>query len=154
MSQEAEPLLGGIAAVPALLILTLVPSVPGIVVGGLVALPIVLTILWEGLAATVSGLGAVGSVKDGGFQALAGAVPASATSMAQLDERLTRLTQIRDWLRDDRLQAMVDDVIGQQVRASERRQVRYSVMIGIASLVAGWLLSAVSPISMAGILHR
>jgi hypothetical protein len=151
---EAEPLFGGIAAVPALLILTLVPSVPGVVVGGLVALPIVLTIVWEGLAMTLSGLGAVQGVESRATPALAGTPTASTASLAQLDERLVRLTQIRDWLRDDRLQGMVDDVIGQQVRASERRQVWYSVAIGIASLVAGWLLSAISPISIGGFLHR
>jgi hypothetical protein len=154
MSQEAEPLFGGIAAVPALLILTLMPSAPGIVVGGLIALPIVLTIIWEWLDFTLSSLSAVGGVNASATGAFSGAATPSGASLEQLDERLARLTQIRDWLRDDRLQSMVDDVIGQQVRASERRQVKYSVVIGIASLVAGWLLSAVSPISLAGLLHR
>jgi hypothetical protein len=39
-------------------------------------------------------------------------------------------------------------------RAEECRQATYSVVIGIASLVAGWLLSAVSPISIASLLQR
>jgi hypothetical protein len=52
---------------------------------------------------------------------------------------------MRDWLRDDTLRAMVDDVIGRQVRASERRQVAYSAVVGVVSLIAGWLLSGVSP---------
>jgi len=38
-------------------------------------------------------------------------------------------------------------VIGKQVAKSERRQVTYSVAVGALSLLAGWLLSAISPIS-------
>jgi hypothetical protein len=46
-----------------------------------------------------------------------------------------------------KLKSMIDDAIGKQVARSERRQVAYSVIIGVLSLAAGWLLSAISPLS-------
>lgn len=146
VSRLAEPLLVGFAAVPALLVLIHTDTAPAILIGGLVALPIVLSAVWEALAATISGLGAVGGV--------AASTIAGQSSLAHLDERLTRLTQMRDWLRDDTLRAMVDDVIGRQVRASERRQVAYSAVVGVVSLIAGWLLSGISPIFVASFFHR
>jgi hypothetical protein len=150
LSSLAAPLLGGIAAVPALLVLALAPSAPGRLIGVLVAVPLLLTAILAALDATIRGLSAVGGVAV----ASTVAVPAAPASLTHLDERLTRLTQMRDWLRDDTLRAMVDDVIGQQVRASERRQATYSAVVGVVSLVAGWLLSAISPISMASFFHR
>jgi hypothetical protein len=150
LSSLAAPLLGGLITVPALLVLTLTPVAPGLLIGSLVALPIVVTALWVALDTTISGLRAVGAVNTPSIVA----VPAQASSLGHLDERLTRLTQMRDWLRDDSLRAMVDEAIGQQVRASERRQVAYSAVVGIVSLVAGWMLSAVSPISVATLFHR
>jgi hypothetical protein len=76
-----------------------------------------------------------------------GSRPVSPAELAQLDGRIAQLQQIRVWLKDDKLKAMIDDVIGKQVAKSERRQVGYSVAIGALSLLAGWLLSAISPIS-------
>jgi hypothetical protein len=62
--------------------------------------------------------------------------------VAQLDERIGRLTQVRDWVADDaELAHLIDATIGQQVRASERRQARLSVVLTIVSLIAGWLIS-------------
>jgi hypothetical protein len=61
---------------------------------------------------------------------------------------------MRDWLRDDTLRVMVSDVVGQQVRASERRQIAYSAVVGVVSLIAGWLLSAISSILMVSFLHH
>jgi hypothetical protein len=60
VSSLAEPLLVGFAAVPALLVLTHTETAPPVLIGGLVALPILLSAVWEALAATISGLGAVG----------------------------------------------------------------------------------------------
>jgi hypothetical protein len=150
LSSVAAPLLGGLAAVPALLVLTLAPSAPGLLLGSLIALPILLTALWLAVGATLSGFGTVGGVNASAMVA----VPGEPSSLAPLDKRLTRLTQMRDWLRDDTLRVMVDDVIGRHVRASERRQAAYSAVIGIVSLMAGWLLSAISPISLANLFHR
>jgi hypothetical protein len=150
LSSGAAPLLGGLTAVPALLVLTLAPPAPGLLLGSLIALPILLTALWLAVGTTISGLSAVGGVNASSIVA----VPGGLSSLAPLDERLTRLTQMRDWLRDDTLRVMVDDVIGRQVRASERRQAVYSAVIGIVSLMAGWLLSAISPISLATLFHR
>jgi hypothetical protein len=150
LSSLAAPLLGGLAAVPALLVLTRAPAAPGLLVWGLVSLPLAVTALWVALDTTIAGLGAVGGVNIPSTVA----VPAQQASLAHLDERLIRLTQMRDWLRDDSLRVMVDEAIGQQVQASERRQVAYSAVVGVVSLVAGWLLSAISPISVATFFHR
>jgi hypothetical protein len=150
LSSLAAPLLGGLTTVPALLVLTHALAAPGLLVAGLVALPLVVTALWVALDTTIAGLGAVGGVNIPATVA----VPAKPASLAHLDERLTRLTQMRDWLRDESLRVMVDEAIGQQVHASERRQVAYSAAVGIVSLVAGWLLSAISPISVATLFHR
>jgi hypothetical protein len=76
-------------------------------------------------------------------------------NIAQLNDRITQLQQMRDWLKDDHLRAMMDGVIGQQVAKSERRQIFYTVVVSILSLVAGWLLSAISPIlALAQLLPR
>ena len=40
---------------------------------------------------------------------------------------------------------MIDDVINRHVRTAERRQAFFSAGVGVASLIAGWLLSAISP---------
>src|SRR5262249_2378603 len=95
-----------------------------------------------GISATASALGAVGPVEGH-----ARAEDALAASGASLDERIDRLTQMREWLRDDALRAMVDGAIGQQVKASERRQRVYVVAAVALSLLAGWLLSAMRPVS-------
>ena len=109
----------------------------------LTALPPVFFVAASGFISTLSGLGAVGALKGAGAQPLFG----SSSAGAQLDDRIVRLQQIRDWLKDDKLKAMIDDVIGQQVAKSERRQVAYSVTVGALSLLAGWLLSTISPVS-------
>jgi len=67
------------------------------------------------------------------------------TSLDELDERIMRLQQLREWLKDDNLRGMIDDVINRHVRTAERRQAFFSAGVGVASLIAGWLLSAISP---------
>ncbi len=109
----------------------------------LTVLPAAFFIAASGFTSTLSGLGAVGAVDGAGPRPL----PGSSSASVQLDDRIVRLQQIRDWLRDDKLKAMIDDVIGKQVAKSERRQVAYSVTVGALSLLAGWLLSAISPVS-------
>lgn len=68
-----------------------------------------------------------------------------------LDQRIARLTTIRTWMQDATLRTLVDEAIGKQVQQSARRQAIYSAAIALGSLVAGWLLSAISPVSL---LHR
>jgi hypothetical protein len=71
---------------------------------------------------------------------------------ASLDELTTfvsRLRQIRDWLQQDsRLLPVVDEFIGQQVAASEKRNTRRNVTIAAITTVAGallgWLLSSLA----------
>jgi hypothetical protein len=89
----------------------------------------------------IGGLGAVGSVDRPILEQL----PSS--QILQLDDRIAQLQQIRVWLKDEKLKSMIDDAIGKQVARSERRQVVYSVTVGVLSLAAGWLLSAISPVS-------
>ena len=63
-------------------------------------------------------------------------------------QEIARLEQLRDWIREDpAFGRLVDRLIGNQVVRSERRQRLYSAVIGACTLVAGWLLSAVSPVS-------
>ena len=66
-------------------------------------------------------------------------------SLDELDLRIVRLQQLREWLKDDNLRGMIDDVINKHVRTAERRQAFFSAGVGVASLIAGWLLSAISP---------
>lgn len=73
------------------------------------------------------------------------AVAPQRDALGELDLRITRLQQLREWLKDDTLRAMMDDVIGQRVRSAERRQVVISAIVSVAALLAGWLLSAISP---------
>jgi hypothetical protein len=64
---------------------------------------------------------------------------------ANLSLQVQRLNQLRSWVSEDPdFSHLVDNIIGKQVKASERRQQIYSVIFGVASLVAGWLLSAFS----------
>jgi hypothetical protein len=71
---------------------------------------------------------------------------------ASLDELtlfVSRLRQIRDWLQQDsRLLPVVDEFIGQQVAASEKRNTRRNVTIAsittVVGAVLGWLLSSLA----------
>jgi hypothetical protein len=81
--------------------------------------------------------------------------PLPAGGLSELQERVARLKQMQEWLADDKLRALVDDAIGQQVIRSERRQTIYAVIAAVASLIVGWLLSAITPASiLAGLLGQ
>ncbi len=74
---------------------------------------------------------------------------------AALDDEITRLQQMRVWLSDPLMCAIIDKFIGQRLGAAERRQVYYSVAAGVVSLIIGWLLSAISPASvLVGLFHH
>lgn len=76
--------------------------------------------------------------------------------VASLDERIARLEQVRRWIGEDgEMARFLDAVIGQQVKASERRTVRVSIALAIVSLIAGWALSLLAtPQTLATLLHR
>jgi flagellar biogenesis protein FliO len=77
------------------------------------------------------------------------------TALGALDQRIVRLEQLRSWMGEDPdLGRLIDTSIGSQVHASERRQRFFAGTLGIITLVAGWLLSAVSPpAALASLLH-
>jgi hypothetical protein len=122
--------------------------------GALLALPPVVLLLAVGVSIVLSGLGTVTSAQSAQIARLPRRPPPPSGDTV-LDERITRLQQMRDWLKDETLRTMMDDVIGRQVAKSERRQISYSVVVGVLSLLAGWLLSAVSPLAaLAPLLSR
>ncbi len=73
----------------------------------------------------------------------------------RLDERIERLSLVREWITSDaEIAHLIDATIGRQVRAAERRQARLSVVLTVVSLVVGWLLSLVgSPATLLRIGH-
>jgi hypothetical protein len=143
-----------LAALCALLWLALAGDDQSWLSGALLALPPVVLLLAVGASIVLSGLGAVASAQSAQIdRPFRRSPPPSGDTV--LDERITRLQQMRDWLKDETLRTMIDDVIGRQVAKSERRQISYSVVVGILSLLAGWLLSAISPLSaLAPLLSR
>lgn len=69
-----------------------------------------------------------------------------------LRRRLLFLMSLRTQMeKDPELLRFIDGMIAQRVKAAERRQRTYSiavtVAVSVASLIAGWLLSAISPVS-------
>ncbi|MFI5274290.1 MAG: hypothetical protein ACHQ4H_14750 [Ktedonobacterales bacterium] len=76
-------------------------------------------------------------------------IPPSGTIDAGLDQQISRLEQLRGWVRDDpAFGRLVDSMIGRQVQAAERRQRIYSVFVSVASLIIGWLLSTITPLHL------
>jgi hypothetical protein len=81
------------------------------------------------------------------------APPLPRGDIAAISLQITRLEELRNWMTTDaEFARLVDAMIGQQVQAAEQRQrraaVRTTVISAAVSLIAGWLLSAVSPVSM------
>lgn len=75
--------------------------------------------------------------------------------IAELQARATRLQQVQQLLSDDpELLHVVDASIRNRVSAAARRQSLLSVAVAIISLIVGWLLSAISPLSAAHLLAR
>ena len=113
------------------------------------AVPLFVALLIVASEAFIRGL-APGAAPGGGK---IGPLPAG--GLAELQERVARLKQVQEWLADDKLRALVDDAIGQQVKRSERRQTMYAVVGAVGSLIVGWLLSAITPASvLAGLLGQ
>jgi len=67
---------------------------------------------------------------------------AAAEIVAALDQRIDRLSHVRDWIAEDNaLASLIDKVIGGQVAAAMRRQRIVNVVFNIVFLLAGWLLA-------------
>jgi hypothetical protein len=64
-----------------------------------------------------------------------------------LRRRRAFLTSLQQHLESDpELLAFVDTMIGNQVKAAERRQRMVAGSLSLVSIVAGWLLGAISPV--------
>jgi hypothetical protein len=84
---------------------------------------------------------------------------AAKDTLAELDSRTARLQQVNQLLHaDPELLRLVDTSIFRHVQAAEqrqaarakstqRRQALFTVVLTVMSLVVGWLLSAISPVS-------
>lgn len=82
----------------------------------------------------------------GGASATVGV--AAKPSLDDLTVFLSRLKQMKEWLQEDeRLLPVVDGVIGQQVKAAEKRanalNVQIAVITTLIGALLGWLLSSV-----------
>lgn len=72
-------------------------------------------------------------------------LPDQHTTLVNLDQRIGRLIQVRDWIQEDGdIARLIDTVIGKQVQSSERRQARLSVALNVIFLLAGWVLSLIA----------
>ncbi len=65
--------------------------------------------------------------------------------IAALDQRISRLERVRDWIDEDHeLATLIDTTIGNQVKKEMRRQRRFNVVLNVSLLILGWLLSLLS----------
>lgn len=65
-----------------------------------------------------------------------------------LGTQIRRLEELRRWVRDDpAFGRLVDSMIGRQVQGAEKRQRVYTAVFSVVSLVVGWLLPALVPIT-------
>jgi hypothetical protein len=70
------------------------------------------------------------------------ATPAVREIVEEIDRRISRLEQVRDWIDEDEYLAhLIDSVIGKKVKASEQRQARRNIIVNVIFLLLGWLLS-------------
>jgi hypothetical protein len=82
-------------------------------------------------------------------------LPRELAAIAVLQDHANRLRQVQALLADDpELVRVVDVSIRNRVGAAQRKQAVISVALAILSLIAGWLLSAVTPLSAAQLFAR
>jgi len=81
---------------------------------------------------------------------------AAAEIVSGLDQRIERLSHVRDWIdEDNELANLIDKVIGGQVAAAMCRQRAFNVAFNIVFLIAGWLLSLLAtPDNLFRLIHR
>ncbi|HEV2457721.1 MAG TPA: hypothetical protein VGS80_05095, partial [Ktedonobacterales bacterium] len=101
-------------------------------------------------------LGRRGRREPGAQAAAPQAAALGSHAIAALNQRITRLEELRSWMGEDpELGRLIDATIGAQMRAAEQRQRLFSGLIAVASLVAGWVLSTISlPAILYGFLHH
>ncbi|HEX6800637.1 MAG TPA: hypothetical protein VF116_23190 [Ktedonobacterales bacterium] len=74
------------------------------------------------------------------------AAPPTDVIAGNLSTQIRRLEELRRWVRDDpAFGQLVDNMIGRQVQAAEKRQRVYTAVFSIASLAVGWLLPVLVP---------
>jgi pyruvate/2-oxoglutarate dehydrogenase complex dihydrolipoamide acyltransferase (E2) component len=73
-----------------------------------------------------------------------------------LSTQIHRLEELRHWVRDDpAFGRLVDAMIGKQVATAEKRQRVYTAAFSIGSLLVGWLLPVLVPVTnLASLLHH
>lgn len=87
-------------------------------------------------------------------QRAASPLPDARTTVGNLDQRIARLMQVRDWIQEDGdIARLIDTVIGKQVRSSEQRQARLAIILNIVFLLAGWALSLIASPERLGLFH-
>ena len=75
-----------------------------------------------------------------------GELEAAESEIRLLAMRRDRLHLLGDWSREDPgVMQSIDEVIVNHLKASRRRQRRITFALAIASLIVGWLLSAITP---------
>jgi hypothetical protein len=63
--------------------------------------------------------------------------------------RVNRLQQFQGWIEEDpEIERFVDSVINKRVQAATRKQAFIAAIVAILSLVAGWLLNDINPLSL------
>jgi hypothetical protein len=77
--------------------------------------------------------------------------PEEQVAFDNLRTRVQRLNQVQTFFHDDpELMRMVDSAIANHTKAAQRRQSFLTVGVALVSLLAGWLLSAVSSVAAVG----
>lgn len=83
--------------------------------------------------------------------------PEEQAERKSLSLRIERLKQVQTWMAEDHLlERVIDEAIGNHIRAAEKRQLAtfkitqrrqnvFAISISVAALIVGWLLSAVTP---------
>jgi hypothetical protein len=83
------------------------------------------------------------------------ALPPAPVVTGALDQRIEDLEHIRDLVRTTpELVAVIDAVIGNELRAVERRERAFGLLQATVSLVAGWLLSMIGEPALTHLFQR
>ena len=128
-----------------------------------VSLPSFLAPLLLGIGLLLAAVAVIGLVRarraDGGIQQSAmdrrgagapstSVMTAVADDLATLRLRMSRIEQIHNWIDADAgFNAMLTGYIGQKVDDARVRERRFTIACSVLFLFAGWLLSAISPVT-------
>ena len=76
------------------------------------------------------------------------AAPPPEVIAGNLSRQIRRLEELRRWVRDDpAFGRLVDNMIGRQVQAAEKRQRVYTAAFSVISLAVGWVLPVLVPVT-------